>query len=58
MKMFLLKSNERTDIPSVMTRRAKSYRERRKLAKAARKGGISGSGKYKEKRRGSIKAKI
>lgn len=58
MKMFLLKSKELVDISLVRTRRAKSYRERWKLAKAARKGSINGSGKYREKRRDSIEAKI
>ncbi|MEW6605213.1 MAG: hypothetical protein AB1351_11085 [Thermoproteota archaeon] len=56
--MFLLKSKELVDISLVRTRRAKSYRERWKLAKAARKGSINGSGKYREKRRDSIEAKI
>jgi len=39
----------------VRTKRAKNYRERRKLALAARKGSIEGSGKYREKPRDSIK---
>jgi hypothetical protein len=34
---------------------AKSFRERRKLAKAARKGSIQGSGKYREKRREGLR---
>lgn len=39
----------------VRAKRAKSFRERRKLARAARKGNINGSGKYREKIRGSMK---
>ena len=39
----------------VRAKRAKSFRERRKLARAARKGSISGSGKYREKIRDSMK---
>lgn len=39
----------------VRAKRAKSYRERRKLAKAARKGSIEGSGKYREKKRDSMR---
>ena len=34
---------------------AKSFRERRKLAKAARKGSIEGSGKYREKKGGGLR---
>lgn len=41
----------------VRTRRAKSYRERRKLARAARKGSIEGSGKYREKKRDDMKTR-
>jgi hypothetical protein len=39
----------------VKEKNAKSYRERRKLAKAARKGSIGGSGIYREKRRDSLR---
>ncbi|WP_187147466.1 hypothetical protein [Candidatus Nitrososphaera gargensis] len=39
----------------VRAKRAKSYRERRKLAKAARKGSIKGSGKYREKKRDGMR---
>jgi hypothetical protein len=38
------------------TKNAKSYRERRKMAMAARKGSIEGTGKYREKRKGDMKA--
>ena len=38
------------------TKNAKSYRERRKMAKAARKGSISGTGKYREKRKQDLSA--
>ncbi|HJS67906.1 MAG TPA: hypothetical protein VJ730_00665 [Nitrososphaera sp.] len=39
------------------TRNAKSYRERRKMARAARKGSIIGSGKYREKRHDDLRAR-
>jgi hypothetical protein len=41
----------------VRTKRVKSYRERRKMARAARKGSISGSGKYREKTHGDMRAR-
>ncbi|HEY3094970.1 MAG TPA: hypothetical protein VGJ42_04340 [Nitrososphaera sp.] len=36
---------------TVKVKNAKSYRERRKLARAARNGSIEGGGRYGEKRR-------
>jgi hypothetical protein len=38
------------------TRNAKSYSERRKIAMAARKSSVEGTGKYREKRKVDMKA--
>lgn len=55
-KRFPFKCNERAALLLATTKNAKSYRERRKLARAARKGSIEASGKYREKRRDDLKA--
>jgi hypothetical protein len=55
--LFPLKSNERVALLLATTKNAKSYRERRKMARAARKGSIAGSGKYGEKRHGDMRAR-
>lgn len=57
MKMFPLTSNVCATLLLVRTNRAKSYRERRKLAIAAREGSIDSSGKYREKNRDGIRAR-
>jgi hypothetical protein len=41
----------------VKTKKDKSCRERRKMARAARKGSIVGSGKYREKKHDDMKAR-
>jgi hypothetical protein len=55
--MFPIKSNERVAPLLATTKNAKSYRERRKVARAARKGSIAGSGKYREKGHGDRRAR-
>jgi hypothetical protein len=52
-----LKCHERVASLLARTKRAKSYRERRKMARAARKGSIVGSGKYREKKHDDMKAR-